>query len=393
MLNYGHLEPLPTAPEIGGAARQCLKLSRALVRQNVDVTILTNRLSWRHPARRTIDSVPVVYLNAWHPFFYRKGLKRFGLWAFILRAYAYLHHHQREYDIVHAHSALVTGFVSALAGKRLRKKSIIKVMNSGPQNDILRFRQDRTIPGARWMADYLVHCDRAVTLNLLAYEELLMLGFRADQIELIPNGVEVADIAPKASYGQNGIVRATFAGRLDEAKGLDVLLAAIQQLTLQSPAVVCQLVVFGKGPLKRQLEESAMVMGVADQVCFAGEVRDVPAQLIASDIFVLPSRAEGISNALLEAMAAGLPCITTDVPGNNTLIQHERNGLLVEKDNARALARAIHRLVDDCALRERLGRGARRTAEERFDITQIAGKYISLYQRLLGVPERTVPMS
>jgi glycosyltransferase involved in cell wall biosynthesis len=330
-------------------------------------------------------------LNAWHPFFNRKGLRRFGLCAFMLRAYAYLHRHRQEYDIVHAHSAKITGFVGVLAGRRLKKKNIIKVMNSGLQNDVLLFRQDKTIPGARWMADYLVHCDRAVTLNPLAYDELLALGFRPDQIEMIPNGVEAADIAPKAGYASDGIVRAAFAGRLDRPKGLDVLLEAVRILSLQERASPCQLVVLGKGPLRQALEQLAAAMGITDRVQFMGEVNDVPSHLIKADMFVLPSRAEGISNALLEAMAAGLPCVVTDIPGNNTLIRHDQNGLLVDRDDAASLARAIRQLADDGALRERLGRSARRTVEEQFDIRSIARRYIDLYQRLLHAPQHTVP--
>jgi len=383
MLSYGHLRPTSGASQIGGAARQCLKLSKALISQNVDVTILTNRLSWSHPAHGTVEGVPVVFLNTWRPLFDRRGLTRVGTYVYMLCTLLYLFRHRNEYDIIHAHSALVSGFVGVLAGRWLKRTSIIKVMNSGFRNDIVRFRQDRTTPGARWMADYLIHCDRVITLNTMAYDQLISLGFRPTQIELIPNGVEVAEIEAKKSYDGADVMRVIFVGRLDEAKGLDVLLDAFKILITRQAARACQLTIVGKGPLECQLHERARALGIAEWVRFAGEVMDVPAYLSGCDIFVLPSRAEGVSNALLEAMASGLACIATDIPGNDVLIQHERNGLLVEEDAEVALAGAIHRLASDADLRERLGRAARQTVEHQFDIADIAREYASLYKRLL----------
>jgi glycosyltransferase involved in cell wall biosynthesis len=117
-------------------------------------------------------------------------------------------------------------------------------------------------------------------------------------------------------------------------------------------------------------------------------VTDVPRHLAEADVFVLASYGEGMANALLEAMAAGLPCITTDTPGNNTLIQHERNGLLVQhNDDAAELARASALLARSAPLRERLGREARRTVAEAYDIRLTARRYAALYQRLVDCPE------
>jgi glycosyltransferase involved in cell wall biosynthesis len=390
MLCYGHLEPTPYAPEVGGSARQCLKLSKALARQNVDVTILTNLLSWSDPAEKIIDGVRVVYLNTWRPVFDRKGLRRFCIYAYMVCALGYLWRHRDEYDVIHAHSALEPGFVGVLAGEWLTKRSIIKVMNSGPRNDIRRFRRDKTIWGTRAMADYLVHCDCVVALNSLARDELISFGFRPEQIELIPNGVQVEESETKTSYSSSDAIQLVFVGRLARAKGLDVLLRALELLTRQVPQPGYRLTILGKGALQQHLEEMAAAMGISDHVDFEGEVVDVGPYLSRSDIFILPSQAEGISNALLEAMAVGCPCIATDIPGNNSLIQHERNGLLVNQGDARELAAAIDRLATHPKLREQFGRAARETVEERFNISSIANRYIHLYDRLLeGSKRRT----
>jgi glycosyltransferase involved in cell wall biosynthesis len=381
MLTYGHLQPVVGAPQIGGAARQCLKLSKALRQQGAEVTILTNRLTWREPIWQKIEGVPVVYLNTWFPLLARRGLKRFRAHAFILRALLYLFQHRHDYEIVHAHSAMTAGFTAVVAARHLQKRSIIKVMNSGSRNDILRFREDKTLPGARYMAEYLLRCDRVITLNPLAYDELRALGFRSDQLELIPNGVEVAEIEAKATYAPADPIRVIFVGRLEEAKGLDILLKAVKIFADHDSVPECQLLLLGKGALKPQLQALAASLGISDRVHFAGEVAEVPVYLRQSDIFALPSRAEGISNALLEAMACGLPCIASDIPGNRALIRHEQNGLLVQPDDETALAEAFQRLAGDAGLQEQLGRAARRTTEEQFDISQIARRYLRLYQQ------------
>jgi glycosyltransferase involved in cell wall biosynthesis len=397
MLSYGHLEPTPRAPEVGGSARQCLKLSKALARKNIEVAILTNRLSWGDPAEKTIDGVRVVYLNTWRPIFDHRGLGRFRIYAYMVCVLGYLWRHKDEYDVIHAHSALEPGFVGVLAARWLNKKSIIKMMNSGFRNDIARFRGSKTMWGSRAMADYLIHCDRVIALNNLARDELIGFGYRPEQIELIPNGVQVDAIRPKTSYNSSGATRLAFVGRLARAKGLDVLLKAIEILKRQAPHPGYWLTILGRGALQQHLEEMSEDMGISAQVEFAGEVADVESHLAQSDIFVLPSHAEGISNALLEAMAVGCPCITTNIPGNNSLIQHEQNGLLVEQGDARGLAAAIERLATHSELRQQFGRAARETVEKRFDISSIADRYIRLYDSLVetsnvgqsSVPEKT----
>lgn len=387
MLARGHLQPTPKAPEVGGAGRQCLKLSRALIQQNIPVTIVTDRLSWGDPARQTIQGVPVVFLNTGRPYVYRKGLKRLGNYVYILSTMRYLFQHRAEYDIIHAHSARLAGFVSVFAGTRFKKKSIFKVMNSGERNDALQLRHDRSLLGAGYMASYLRRCDCVISLNEQASAELRQMGFRPDQIALIPNGVEDGEIEPKNSYQRPETLRVIFVGRLSRSKGLDSLLKAFKILVTGFGISYCRLLILGKGELLAQLQELAGRLDITPYVDFAGEVADVFSYLSASSIFVLPSYGEGISNALLEAMAAGLACITTDTAGNNTLIRHRQNGILIGvTQNEVELAEALCQLATDDDLRERLGRAARRTVETDFSIAAIARRYIDLYQRLLASP-------
>ena len=102
-----------------------------------------------------------------------------------------------------------------------------------------------------------------------------------------------------------------------------------------------------------------------------------------SDCFVLPSLSEGMSNALLEAMATGLPCIASDIAGNNNLIRDRHNGILVPPKDELALAKALLELSQDEGLRQRLGQAARCTVEEQYSLHSVAQRYAALYQSLL----------
>jgi len=97
---------------------------------------------------------------------------------------------------------------------------------------------------------------------------------------------------------------------------------------------------------------------------------------------------EGMSNALLEAMAHALPCIATDIPGNNNLVTHGENGLLVQLDDVQGLASAIVSLARDQELRERLGQEAIRTAKDKYSLDSVAGQYMTLYANLLCANSR-----
>jgi glycosyltransferase involved in cell wall biosynthesis len=223
-----------------------------------------------------------------------------------------------------------------------------------------------------------------VATNDQVKEELLANGFRPEQIARIPNGVETQAFAVKRDYRLHDPIRLIFVGRLSAQKGVDVLLCGLQLMRRHWPDVRWELSILGTGGLRRNLERLAERLGLSTVVTFCGKVEDVPARLGESDIFVLPSRAEGMSNALLEAMASGLPCIATHVPGNRALIQDGRNGLLVMPDNPDKLAKAIERTVRDEQFRTSLGRAARDSIENNYALATVADRYIELYGQLVA---------
>lgn len=372
---------------LGGTERQAHKLIKALMDQGLDVEIVTGWWSLKEPRTEVFDGIPVHRIFTFWNMGDIKGLRKFGTYTYMLALLGYLVRYRRAYDIIHIHSMSHSAFVGVLAAKLLGKKTVIKVMASGAWSDLKRMRDNSFVLGTRYMLPFISrYCDCAVALNRGTVKELREAGFASERVVLVPNGVVVGGPQKRTSELHTP-ARLVFVGRLQRQKGLDILLQALVRLNKIRPAADWRLRVFGDGPRRAEYESLTDDLGIAGQVQFEGQIPDVPAQFMTSDIFVLPSRAEGMSNALLEAMAAGLPCIATRISGNTDLIESGNNGLLVPPENPGALARAMASLLDSQPVREKLARGARSAIHQRYTIDYVAEHYVNLYENLLVLPK------
>ncbi|AWV07715.1 glycosyltransferase [Marilutibacter maris] len=205
-----------------------------------------------------------------------------------------------------------------------------------------------------------------------------------DKLRIVHCGVDMENSPWQAGARDARSILAV--GRLDPVKGFETLVDAIALLAQQGIDVDCRLV--GTGPLEQVLRRRAGERGVADRIEFTGaqpqeRIRD---WMRSATMFALPSQVaadgnrDGIPVALMEAMASGCPVISTRVSGIPELIEHDRNGLLVEPRDPAALADAIRSLMADPALRSRLALQARRHIEAQFDARKEAGRLHALMQ-------------
>jgi glycosyltransferase involved in cell wall biosynthesis len=312
-----------------------------------------------------------------------KGLRRFGQYLYLLTLFLYLVWHRNEYDLIHCHSALFGASVVTLVGRWIHKKTLVRSMASGSFGDLNYLRQERTIRGTGWMLNQIKEADCVVALNKQVVEELVEVGVSPERIVHIPNGVDVAPIEQKTDYRFGDQVTVTFVGRLHPQKGVDVLLSAFQKAQESLPQYAWRLNLVGNGWLRERLKAQASHLSVEQAVDFLGQVPDPFPILRQSDMFILPSRSEGLSNALLEAMAHGLPCIASDIPGNRDIITQGQDGLLVRLDDDGDLSVAIVTLALDEELRARLGRAAILTVEREFSLESVVDQYLALYAHLL----------
>ncbi len=187
----------------------------------------------------------------------------------------------------------------------------------------------------------------------------LALGAAPGRTVVVPNGVDLARFTPGAAEDRSRPVVLSV-GRLIFNKGLQYLLPAAAQL--RNEGLSFQLVIAGDGPLHRELERDAAALGLDDTVQFLGRRDDVDRLLRSADIFVRPSLSEGMSLAVLEAMAAGLAVVATDVSGSRQLIADGESGFIVPPADVDSLASALRRLILDPGLRRCFGERAHERA-------------------------------
>jgi glycosyltransferase involved in cell wall biosynthesis len=178
-----------------------------------------------------------------------------------------------------------------------------------------------------------------------------------------------------------------YTGRLSREKRLDVLIAAWQQVLRSGRDARLWLV--GEGPEHEQLERQIRELGLSAKVSLVGAFDCVEDLLFAADHFVLPSSEEGLSNSLLEAMAAGLPVVVSDIPGNRRAVENDVNGVVVPVNNSAALAAAIGRLLNQSEWAAQLGAAARSRAAAEFSIARMVDQNLELFRRLLGLAEHS----
>jgi glycosyltransferase involved in cell wall biosynthesis len=206
---------------------------------------------------------------------------------------------------------------------------------------------------------------------------------------LIPNGIPTDEYAPDPNRRRRWRQRhglepeaivLTHVGRFAPPKNHALLIEAFAQVRTHTPLY---LLLVGGGELEDAVRQQVVELGLQERVRFLGVRADVPAILNASDLFVLSSRWEGNPMSVMEAMAAGLPVVSTAVGGVPELVREGETGLLVPSGDAAALARALQALVDDPARREAMGKAARQHAITHFDIRHTVRQYEVLYERLL----------
>lgn len=220
-------------------------------------------------------------------------------------------------------------------------------------------------------------------------------GVPANRLSRICNGVDLRRFQHGRDGGvplagcpfdaPRGLIVVGTVGRLQAVKDQLNLVRAFARLAASRRPEFdgLRLMIAGDGPMRTAVESAIVEGGIGDRVWLAGERSDVPDVMRALDLFVLPSKAEGISNTILEAMASGLPVVATDVGGNAELVAQGRTGMLVPAADDAALADAIASYALDPALRQMHGNAGRERVEREFSLDGMVERYRALYQAQL----------
>jgi glycosyltransferase involved in cell wall biosynthesis len=205
-------------------------------------------------------------------------------------------------------------------------------------------------------------------------------GLTEGQIRVIPNGVDTTKFAPAPAGPQRERLVVGTAGSLTPVKNQELLMRSCADLLARGADF--EIRVAGDGPERSRLLDLAEALRLADRVQFLGHVDDIHAFLHSLDIFVLPSHSEAHPNALLEAMACGLPCIATRVGGMPEMLDGGRAGLLVDANDRQGLATALEALIGSPQRRAALGEVGRSRVSQWYSLDQMLEAYASLYRSL-----------
>jgi glycosyltransferase involved in cell wall biosynthesis len=238
-----------------------------------------------------------------------------------------------------------------------------------------------------WLDHWLLHrANRVTARGPVEVARLRLLGVREDRIvPLQPAVAEVVNTAISRDLGLPADARClAVVGPLESPKGFRDAIWAFD--LLRHPHGELHLLLVGQGPDRPRLERFARSIQVNDRVHFVGAVPDVPALLARAEVVWVPSRAETGHNVALEAMAAGCPVVASRWPGLAELVVEGETGFLIQPGDKATLARRTRLLLDDAALRRRLGEAGRRRAAEHFSVAAAVSRLAELYDGVLQRP-------
>lgn len=348
--------------QAGGTEHQMSELIRRLDRSIFDVHVAC--FGDRGELRERVHSADVTVTE-----FRLSGLARATtarqFWRFVRWC--------RRLDIRVVHACDFYGNVFALPAAAIARVPV----RIGSRRDV--FIPDRTPTHDRLQRLGYRFAHRIVANSKAAADRLVEEGVSRDKVQRIENGLDLERFATGVVRPGEPII--SMVGNLRPGKGHDVLLNAAQIVVARVPAARFRIV--GDGPLRDDLEHTVERLGLSGNVEFLGHRTDVPSLLGQSGVFVFPSMMEAAPNAVIEAMAAGLPIVASDAGGIPEVIAHERNGLLVKPGDPAALARSLLRLLDAPDLAAGFARTAREDVAKRFSFERMVKAFEDLYLREL----------
>jgi len=350
-------------PFWGGAEIRMKQIAEALTSRGFKFTILTRRLSPNVVAHESLDGLEIYRLP-----------KRTFLFHHAVRQW--LKKNQSRIDIVHTIRTDKFGESGAWAHQKLGIPHITDIIT----NEAHRMLREHNYFGNRLWRKIMADTDIIHSINKENISFLISRGVPETQLWYQPNAVN-PELFPFFDHptSENALT-VLYCGRFERLKGTDVLINAWKALPVELMSKT-RLVLAGAGKWEKKIRDLASEIPNIELPGAVSRAK-ILEYYAEAQIYIHPSRYEGFGNAILEAMASGLPVIATEVGGIPDFVQSEVNGLLVRPDNAESLTEALIRLIENPALRQKMGRESRRIAVADFTFDRLFEAFETKYRSL-----------
>jgi len=280
-----------------------------------------------------------------------------------------------KYDIVHVH-LFPADIFAALASLFLSKDIVWIFSEHSVYNRRRSFKIFKILDSFTYRRYLKIICvSNQVESNLFSWIPSIK-----RKTKVIPNAVLVPEFLKPNHLKIYDIL---FVGRLNQAKGIDILLKAAKVLK-DKYGKNLKIAIVGDGPLKENLNNLAVKLGVNGEVKFLGVRKDIEELMVSSKIFVLPSRWEGLPMVILEAMSRGMSIIATGVGGIPEVVENGKEGILISPEDPETLAQAINDLIENEELREKLGQAAYKKVKDKYSIEAYSTNMLDFYSSLVN---------
>lgn len=364
-------------PLVGGAEKQAELLGKTLIKKGLRLNMITSKQPGV-PHKLPDDPFSVKRVGI-------PGLGFISDLIFAVRVYFCLIFTSHD-TVFHIHQAGLACFAAVLAATTRNTPIVVKCSSSGAGFD-LNVLANKYFMGSLLAKFIAKKTTFFIAINKEVESQLIKWGVKKRKIINIPNGVKIPskyyenyknDLRDKLNLCRNDYI-ILGVGSLRPQKNFATLIEALSTI---KDIISFKMIFLGAGPLEATLKKQTVELGLKDRIDFIGKVTHnlVHEYLQTSDLFVLPSLTEGLSNALLEAMASSLPCIVSDIPGNLRAIAHNKNGLCFPVGNSSELGKSICRVREDNQLSKKLAINAADDAKNHYNIDKIAVLYINLYK-------------
>jgi glycosyltransferase involved in cell wall biosynthesis len=359
-------------PVVGGLERQAHELARVLVEAGHSVQVISGKTDALQPRCHEVEGV-LVWRTSWPGSSLLRGP------SVVASLCTLLVRRRATFDVVHLHQLSWFSLLAVVVAGLLRKPVLAKVPGVGQFG--LPGLAGSPLGGVKLALTRRI--DALVAMSRQSVMEMTDAGIPANRVLQTPNGIRVHGQPHKPRYpDKSALCKVVFVGRISAEKSVDLLLRAWQRV-VRNARCLCVLELWGDGPLREDMVTLASQLQIERDVVFRGHVDGVREKLEYVDIFVLPSVTEGNSNAVLEAMAAGLPIVSTRVGGTAMQVGPQGISYLCEPGDENGFYDRLVMLLGDPLLRVRTGQAMRQRVLSHFDLRKVAGTYAAAYSLLM----------